>query len=38
MHPAQPHYLERGKRGKLVGDWNLIVPASLTGKTWEEVG
>ena len=38
MRPAQPHYLERGKRGKLVGDWNLIVPASLTGKTWEEVG
>ena len=31
--PAQPHYLERGKRGKLVRDWNLVVPPSLDGKT-----
>ena len=36
LRPAQPHYLERGKRGKLVGDWNLVVPPSLDGKTWEE--
>ena len=36
LRPAQPHYLERGKPGKLVGDWNLVVPPSLDGKTWEE--
>ena len=36
LRPAQPHYLERGKPGKLVGDWNLVVPPFLYGKTWEE--
>ena len=36
LRPEQPHYLERGKPGKLVGDWNLVVPPSLHGKTWEE--
>ena len=36
LRPTQPHYLERGKPGKLVGDWNLVVPPSLDGKTWEE--
>lgn len=36
MRPAQPHYLERGRPGKLVGDWNLVVPPSLDGATWEE--
>ncbi len=33
LRPAQPHYLERGKRGKFVADWNLVVPASLTWDT-----
>ena len=36
LRPGQPHYLERGKPGKLVGDWNLVVPPFLYGKTWEE--
>lgn len=36
LRPAQPHYLERGKPGKLVGDWNLVVPPFLDGAMWEE--
>jgi predicted transcriptional regulator of viral defense system len=37
--PRQPHYLESSNRksGKLVGDWNLIVPAALYERTWGEV-
>lgn len=37
MRPAQPHYLERGKSGKLISDWNLIIPSSLEKEGWEEV-
>ncbi|MCC7408601.1 MAG: type IV toxin-antitoxin system AbiEi family antitoxin domain-containing protein [Phycisphaeraceae bacterium] len=37
LRPQQPHYLERGKSGKLVRDWNLVVPPSLAGRSWEEV-
>lgn len=36
LRPKQPHYLERGKRGKLVSEWNLVVSTALDGKTWEE--
>ncbi len=38
MRPKQPHYLKRGKSGKLVGDWNLVVPKSLAERSWEEIG
>ncbi len=37
LRPQQPHYLERGRRGKLVRDWNLVVPQSLAARSWEEV-
>jgi len=37
LRPQQPHYIERGKSGKLVSDWNLVVPRSLAEKSWEEV-
>lgn len=37
--PRGPHYLSRGNRGggKLVRDWNLIVPAGLIERRWREV-
>jgi predicted transcriptional regulator of viral defense system len=37
--PRQPHYLDSSNRksGKLVPDWNLIVPVALFGRTWGEV-
>jgi predicted transcriptional regulator of viral defense system len=35
--PKQPHYLERGKSGKLLSEWNLVVPASLVERSWEDV-
>jgi predicted transcriptional regulator of viral defense system len=35
--PKQPHYLDRGKSGKLVSDWNLVVPRSLAERSWEEI-
>ena len=37
LRPKQPHYFERGKSGKLVRDWNLVVPELLAKKTWEEI-
>jgi len=35
--PKQPHYLMRGKSGKLVSEWNLVVPAAVLERQWEEV-
>lgn len=37
--PRQPHYLDSSNRksGKLVADWNLVVPADLLNRTWGEV-
>ena len=35
--PKQPHYLQRGRSGKLVNDWNLVVPTSLVERAWEEI-
>jgi predicted transcriptional regulator of viral defense system len=37
--PAQPTYLERGKResGKLVARWNLVVPERVLYRAWAEV-
>jgi hypothetical protein len=37
--PRQPHYVERGTReqGRLVSDWNLVVPEALLHRGWEEV-
>ncbi len=35
--PKQPHYLERGKSGKLFSDWNLVVPAFLVERSWQDI-
>lgn len=37
--PRQPHYLDRGKRndGILMKEWNLMVPADILHRTWEEM-
>ena len=37
LRPKQPHYLERSKSGKLVSNWNLVIPTSLAERTWEEL-
>ncbi|MEA3547147.1 MAG: transcriptional regulator [Thermodesulfobacteriota bacterium] len=37
--PRQPHYLDRANRksGRLVSEWNLVVPQDLLDRTWGEV-
>jgi len=36
--PRKPHYLERGRRrGRLVSDWNLVVPEEVLERAWQEV-
>ncbi len=37
LRPKQPHYLQRGKSGKLISNWNLVIPASLAERAWEEI-
>ncbi len=39
LRPKQPHYLVRPKRGacKWVKDWNLMIPAEVLNRSWEEV-
>jgi predicted transcriptional regulator of viral defense system len=39
LRPRQPHYLDRDKRksGRLVSEWNLVVPIEVTEQTWAEV-
>lgn len=35
--PKQPLYLERNRPGTLVAPWNLIVPAELIERNWENI-
>ncbi len=37
--PRVPHYLSRGDRrsGKLVSGWNLVVPAEVLDRRWQEI-
>ncbi len=37
--PRQPHYMDSSNRrsGKVVADWNLVVPVDLLDRTWGEV-
>ena len=37
--PGQPHYLDRSRRGggKLVAEWNLVVPAEVLTQSWTDV-
>lgn len=39
LRPSSPHYLDRTKRtpGRLVSNWNLIVPQEVFARSWEEV-
>ncbi len=39
FRPRQPHYLERSRRkaGRLVPDWNLVVPPVVLERSWAEV-
>ncbi len=38
LRPKQPHYLQRGISGKLVSDWNLVIPRFLAERSWEDLG
>ena len=35
--PKQPHYMDKKLKGKLVKQWNLIVPEKILEKSWGEV-
>lgn len=35
--PRQPHYMDKKLKGKLVKQWNLIVPEKILEKSWGEV-
>ncbi|MEI8194338.1 MAG: type IV toxin-antitoxin system AbiEi family antitoxin [Phycisphaerae bacterium] len=37
--PANPHYLERGKKAdvKFISGWNLVVPLAVAERSWEIV-
>ncbi len=39
LRPRQPHYLDRAKRtsGRLVAEWNLVVPREVLERAWGEV-
>ena len=39
MRPKQPHYMERSRRksGRLVPEWNLVVPREVLERDWDEV-
>lgn len=39
LRPRQPHYLDRAKRtsGRLVSEWNLVVPREVLERAWGEV-
>lgn len=39
LRPRQPHYLDRVKRtsGRLVSEWNLVVPKEVLERAWGEV-
>ena len=39
LRPRQSHYLDRTKRksGRLVSEWNLIVPVEVIERTWGDV-
>jgi len=35
--PKKPHYMDKKLKGKLIYDWNLIVPRTVLEKSWGEV-
>lgn len=38
--PRAPHYVDRSSRHghRFVGAWNLVIPAALADRTWQEIG
>ncbi len=39
LKPRMPHYLDRSNRqkGRLVSDWNLVIPVAVLERSWAEV-
>ena len=39
LRPRQPHYFDRARRkdGRLVKQWNLVVPSAVIKRSWAEV-
>jgi hypothetical protein len=38
LYPKQPHYFDsRQKQGKLLREWNLLVPEEILNKSWDEI-
>ena len=39
LRPRQPHYLDRTQRksGRLISEWNLVVPIEVLERRWSEV-
>lgn len=39
LRPRQPHYFDRARRkdGRLVKQWNLVVPSTIMTRSWAEV-
>jgi hypothetical protein len=35
VRSRQPHYMDRSAPGRLVADWNLIVPEQMLSRAWE---
>ena len=35
VRSRQPHYMDRSAPGRLVADWNLIVPEQVLSRSWE---
>jgi predicted transcriptional regulator of viral defense system len=35
--PKQPTYMARNSKGRLVRDWNLVVPSQVLERAWEEI-
>jgi predicted transcriptional regulator of viral defense system len=35
--PKQPTYMARNTKGRLVRDWNLVVPSQVLDRSWEEI-
>jgi hypothetical protein len=39
LRPKNPHYMIRTSRkpGRLMANWNLVVPAEILNRSWQEV-
>ena len=39
LRPLRPHYFDRARRkdGRLVKQWNLVVPSAVMERSWAEV-